>query len=72
MSNHDVYTLTSESMNSQQDLVLETPFAFALRSQDSIRIFERPEQDYVHYLCAKSVEHLREWVVGLRIARVSH
>ncbi|KAF9897702.1 hypothetical protein BX616_005124, partial [Lobosporangium transversale] len=46
-----------------------TKFGFALKSSDSIHMFETPEDDYIHYICTESGESLREWLVGLRAAK---
>ncbi|KAG0370180.1 hypothetical protein BGZ54_007380 [Gamsiella multidivaricata] len=43
-----------------------TKFGFALKSSDSIHMFETPEDDYIHYVCTESGESLRDWLVGLR------
>ncbi|KAF9436256.1 hypothetical protein BGZ76_004461, partial [Entomortierella beljakovae] len=46
-----------------------TKFGFALKSSDSIHMFETPEDDYIHYVCTDSGESLREWLAGLRAAK---
>ncbi|KAF8981855.1 hypothetical protein BGZ46_002201 [Entomortierella lignicola] len=46
-----------------------TKFGFALKSSDSIHMFETPEDDYIHYVCTESGESLREWLAGLRAAK---
>ncbi|KAG0264132.1 hypothetical protein BG011_007400 [Mortierella polycephala] len=46
-----------------------TKFGFALKSSDSIHLFETPEDDYIHYVCTDSGESLREWLAGLRAAK---
>ncbi|KAF9356771.1 hypothetical protein BGX26_004791 [Mortierella sp. AD094] len=46
-----------------------TKFGFALKSSDSIHMFETPEDDYIHYICTESGESLREWLAGLRAAK---
>ncbi|KAI8605521.1 hypothetical protein EDD21DRAFT_299422 [Dissophora ornata] len=48
-----------------------TKFGFAMKSSDSIHMYETPEDDYIHYICVESGESLREWLVGLRAAKVS-
>ncbi|KAF9114839.1 hypothetical protein BGX27_009676 [Mortierella sp. AM989] len=46
-----------------------TNFGFALKSSDSVHMFETPEDDYIHYVCTDSGESLREWLAGLRAAK---
>ncbi|KAG0008339.1 hypothetical protein BGZ80_003558 [Entomortierella chlamydospora] len=46
-----------------------TKFGFALKSSDSIHMFETPEDDYIHYICTETGDSLREWLVGLRAAK---
>ncbi|KAG0232236.1 hypothetical protein BGW42_008290 [Actinomortierella wolfii] len=46
-----------------------TKFGFALRSSDSIHIYESPEDDYIHYICTDTGESLRDWLTGLRAAK---
>ncbi|KAF9189974.1 hypothetical protein BGZ51_009036 [Haplosporangium sp. Z 767] len=46
-----------------------TKFGFALKSSDSVHLFETPEDDYIHYVCTDSGESLREWLAGLRAAK---
>ncbi|KAG0311866.1 hypothetical protein BGZ99_009872 [Dissophora globulifera] len=46
-----------------------TKFGFALKSSDSVHMFETPEDDYIHYICVESGESLREWLAGLRAAK---
>ncbi|KAF8938662.1 hypothetical protein BGZ58_000400 [Dissophora ornata] len=46
-----------------------TKFGFAMKSSDSIHMYETPEDDYIHYICVESGESLREWLVGLRAAK---
>jgi hypothetical protein len=49
-----------------------TKFGFALKSSDKIHLFETPEDDYIHYVCTDSGESLREWLAGLRAAKVGY
>ncbi|KAK3822511.1 MAG: hypothetical protein JOS17DRAFT_687784 [Linnemannia elongata] len=49
-----------------------TKFGFALKSSDKIHLFETPEDDYIHYICTDSGESLREWLAGLRAAKVRY
>ncbi|KAF9986133.1 hypothetical protein BGZ65_008690 [Modicella reniformis] len=46
-----------------------TKFGFALKSSDSVHMFETPEDDYIHYVCTDSGDSLREWLAGLRAAK---
>jgi PH domain len=54
-----------------QPSTLKTPkaHAFALRSQDSITLFEKPDQDYVHFLCLSDPAAHRDWVKNIINAR---
>ncbi|KAI8904590.1 ubiquitin-related domain-containing protein, partial [Powellomyces hirtus] len=61
-SNFDVYTL------SQRRRKTPTQFAFALRSTDSISMFEN-KQDYVRFLCVEKEERLFDWVLAIRLAK---
>ncbi|KAK3808394.1 MAG: hypothetical protein J3Q66DRAFT_288621 [Benniella sp.] len=47
-----------------------TKFGFALKSSDSVHMFETPEDDYIHYVCTDTGESLREWLAALRAAKV--
>jgi len=47
-----------------------TKFGFALKSSDSVHMFETPEDDYIHYVCTDTGESLREWLACLRAAKV--
>lgn len=62
-SSFDVYIV--------QPSALKTPkaHAFALRSQDSITLFEKPDQDYVHFLCLSDPAAHRDWVKNILNAR---
>jgi hypothetical protein len=42
---------------------------FALKSQDSIAMFENPDE-YMHYLCADHFEKMNDWVMSIRSAKV--
>ncbi|KAF9365281.1 hypothetical protein BGX34_010675 [Mortierella sp. NVP85] len=46
-----------------------TKFGFALKSSDSVHMFETPEDDYIHFVCTDTGESLREWLAGLRAAK---
>jgi hypothetical protein len=45
-------------------------FVFAIKSQDKITMFENPE-NYIHYLCADSLKTMNEWIITIRMAKVS-
>ncbi|KAI8360256.1 hypothetical protein B0O80DRAFT_381858 [Mortierella sp. GBAus27b] len=47
-----------------------TKFGFALKSTDSIHMFETPEDDYIHYVCTDNGDQQREWIMALRAAKV--
>ncbi|PKC12019.1 hypothetical protein RhiirA5_465374, partial [Rhizophagus irregularis] len=49
-----------------------TNFVFAIKSQDKITMFENPENDYMHYLCADHLEKMNEWIIAVRMAKVSY
>ncbi|SPO28511.1 uncharacterized protein UTRI_04908 [Ustilago trichophora] len=42
---------------------------FALRSQDPITMFEKPDQDYIHYFCLTDAAAHRDWVRAILNAR---
>lgn len=42
---------------------------FALRSQDPITMFEKPDQDYIHYFCLTDPAAHRDWVRAILNAR---
>lgn len=65
LTNHEVYTLTVARQKSPSD------FVFAFKSQESIKIFEKPERDYIHFVCVDNVVQMREWLIALRTAKVS-
>ncbi|CAG8459833.1 13219_t:CDS:10 [Rhizophagus irregularis] len=46
-----------------------TNFVFAIKSQDKITMFENPENDYMHYLCADHLEKMNEWIIAVRMAK---
>ena len=64
IASFDVYTLTKPLKRAP------TKFAFALKSQDKITMFESPDQDYVHFLCAERLEKMKDWVLSIRNAKV--
>ena len=49
---------------------MPTEFAFALRSTQNKSIFEKPE-DHCHFVCVEKQERLFDWVLAMRLARVS-
>ncbi|KAF9973830.1 hypothetical protein BGZ73_002887 [Actinomortierella ambigua] len=63
LRNFDVYTVQVPRKKAP------TKFGFALRSSDSIHIYESPEDDYIHYVCTDNGESLRDWMTGLRAAK---
>ncbi|CAG8528053.1 9982_t:CDS:2 [Paraglomus brasilianum] len=63
IASFDVYTLTKPLKRAP------TKFAFALKSQDKITMFESPDQDYVHFLCAERLEKMKDWVLSIRNAK---
>ncbi|ORX98096.1 hypothetical protein K493DRAFT_214910, partial [Basidiobolus meristosporus CBS 931.73] len=64
LSNFDIYTLTKSRKKAP------TEFIFSLKSSDSVHLFENAE-DFVHFICVESGDALKEWVLGLRQAKVS-
>ncbi|KAJ3153101.1 hypothetical protein HDU89_000729 [Geranomyces variabilis] len=62
LSNFDVYTL------SQPRKKTPSAFTFALRSTDSISMFEN-KQDYVRFLSVDKEERLFDWVLAIRLAK---
>ncbi len=48
-----------------------TKYIFAVKSQDKITMFENPENDYMHYLCADHLDKMNEWLLAIRTAKVS-
>ncbi|CAG8536369.1 10256_t:CDS:2 [Paraglomus occultum] len=63
IASFDVYTITKPLKRAP------TKFAFALKSQDRVTMFESPEQDYVHFLCAEHMEKMKDWVLSIRNAK---
>ena len=47
-----------------------TKFVFAIKSQDKITMFENPD-NYMHYLCADYLDNMNEWIITIRMAKVS-
>src|SRR5437773_464087 len=48
-----------------------TKFMFALKSDESINMFEKPEDDYVRYFCGESLEAVADWVLAFRFTKVT-
>ena len=63
MSAFDVYLVDTNR--------IKTPkaHAFALRSQDKITMFEKPDQDYIHYFSLSDPAAHRDWVRAIMNAR---
>ncbi|RKP09638.1 hypothetical protein THASP1DRAFT_14007, partial [Thamnocephalis sphaerospora] len=68
------YTRDTAVYHAKDKKVPKAPsdFVFAFKSQESIRIFEKPERDYIHFLCADSLIQMREWLLCIRSIKVSH
>ncbi|KAI8823155.1 uncharacterized protein EV422DRAFT_494485, partial [Fimicolochytrium jonesii] len=64
LSNYDVYTLSSTKARKKKP----TRFCFALRSTDSISLFEN-KQDYARFLCVDKEERFYDWVLAIRLAK---
>jgi len=47
-----------------------TEFVFAIKSQDKITMFETPD-DYIHFLTADHLEYMNDWIISIRMAKVS-
>ncbi|GAC99765.1 hypothetical protein PHSY_007368 [Pseudozyma hubeiensis SY62] len=56
ISTFDVYLVDSSAIK------MPKANGFALRSQDPITMFEKPEQDYMHYFCLTDPAAHRDWV----------
>lgn len=63
LRNFDVYSVMIPRKKSP------TKFGFALKSTDSIHMFETPEDDYIHYVCTDNGDQQREWIMALRAAK---
>ncbi|CAG8524324.1 369_t:CDS:10 [Funneliformis mosseae] len=63
MVSFDVYICTKLSNT------FPTNFVFAVKSQDKITMFENPEKDYMHYLCAENLNKMNEWLLSIRTVR---
>ncbi|KAJ1980516.1 hypothetical protein H4R35_001101 [Dimargaris xerosporica] len=44
-------------------------FVLALKNESSIKLFEKPELDYVRLLCASDLQELSDWLIALRCAK---
>lgn len=63
LQNFDTFTLArprAKSPNKPQ---------FAIKSQQSIALFEKPEEDYIHFFACGSYAELDTWVRALRYSR---
>ncbi|KAI8930283.1 hypothetical protein BC831DRAFT_395364, partial [Entophlyctis helioformis] len=49
---------------------MPTEFCFAVRSVNSVAVFEN-KNDYCKFVCVEKRERLYDWVLALRLARVS-
>jgi Fe-S cluster biosynthesis and repair protein YggX len=63
LSTFDAYTLTTKRKNPPYS------FCIALKSQDSILIFEKPERDYVNYLSFENKIILKNWLYAIYYSR---
>lgn len=63
ISTFDVYLVDSSAIK------MPKANGFALRSQDPITMFEKPEQDYMHYFCLTDPAAHRDWVRAIMNAR---
>ncbi|KAJ1912636.1 hypothetical protein H4219_005528 [Mycoemilia scoparia] len=63
LENHAVYAPTELVKGSH------SKFVIALKSELPLSFFEKPEEDYIKYLCAKSSEQYEQWVRALHAAK---
>ncbi|KAJ1596952.1 hypothetical protein NDA14_001716 [Ustilago hordei] len=63
ISTFDVYLVDSSAFK------MPKANGFALRSQDPITMFEKPDQDYIHYFCLTDPAAHRDWVRAILNAR---
>lgn len=63
ISTFDVYLVDSSAVK------MPKANGFALRSQDPITMFEKPDQDYIHYFCLTDPAAHRDWVRAILNAR---
>ena len=63
MSSFDVYLIQTPMQK------FPKAHAFAIRSQDKISMFEKPDQDYVHFFCLSDPAAHRDWVKNILNAR---
>ncbi|KAK0547862.1 hypothetical protein OC845_003885 [Tilletia horrida] len=63
LSTFDVYLVDTAKIKTPK------PHAFAIRSQNNITMFEKPDQDYVHYFCLSDPAAHRSWVRAILNAR---
>ncbi|KAJ3411255.1 hypothetical protein HDV05_002471 [Chytridiales sp. JEL 0842] len=62
LTNFDVYTLTTRKRRTP------TNYCFALRSTQSVKIFE-DKSDYMRFFCVDKQERLFDWVLAIRLAK---
>jgi hypothetical protein len=63
LSSFDVYLTDSSKVKTPKQ------YSFALRSQNSINMFESPEADYVHYFALSDAAASRHWITAILNAR---
>ncbi|KDN48477.1 hypothetical protein K437DRAFT_222675 [Tilletiaria anomala UBC 951] len=63
LSNFDVYLVTNPRFKGPK------AHSFAIRSQDKITMFEKPDQDYLHFFCLSDPAAHRDWVKNILNAR---
>ncbi|SNX85659.1 uncharacterized protein MEPE_04368 [Melanopsichium pennsylvanicum] len=63
ISTFDIYLVDSSAVK------MPKANGFALRSQDQITMFEKPDQDYIHYFCLTDPAAHRDWVRAILNAR---
>lgn len=63
ISSFDVYLVDSSAVK------MPKANGFALRSQNPITMFEKPDQDYIHYFCLTDPAAHRDWVRATLNAR---
>ncbi|KAI0233733.1 hypothetical protein L0F63_001890 [Massospora cicadina] len=63
LQNHDVFSTTRPRPKAPKRPL------FALKSQQSIMIFEKPDEDYIHFFACESEGVRDDWVLALRHSR---
>ncbi|UZJ52757.1 hypothetical protein CBS101457_002077 [Exobasidium rhododendri] len=66
LSSFDLYLLQDTGINKVK---APKAFTFALRSQNSINLFESPEADYVHFISLSDGGASRHWITAIINAR---